>query len=49
MAGVGEMILIRWRIFDHREADERVGNNVGFAGKINNFWPILFKQSTTSG
>ena len=48
-ACVCEKYLIAGSIFDHREAAERVGNNVGFAGKINDFWPILFNNQPPAG
>ena len=41
--------LIRWRIFDHRDSAEHVGDNVGFARKINNFRPILFNNQPPVG
>ena len=43
-ACVGEKYLITGSIFDHQEVAERVGDNVGFAGKISDFRPMLFNN-----
>ena len=48
-ACAGEKYLIAGSIFEHQEAAERVGDNVGFAGKLNDFWPILFNNQLLAG
>ena len=48
-ACVGEKYLIAGSGFDHWEVAESVGDNVCLAGKIDNFWSILFNNETPAG
>ena len=48
-ACVSEKYLIAGSIFNHREVAERVGDNVGFAGKISDFRPMLFNNQPPAG
>ena len=46
---VSVKISDRWEYVQSSGGAERVGDNVGFAGKINNFWPILFNNQLPAG